>query len=220
MCNCTTLYVNHIRKAQNAFYVDNVILREMKEIWKDITGYEDLYQVSNTGQIRSNDRTIVIPPNPKSTYGFNYIKKGRTIKQVADEAGYMKVLLYDTKGLRKNMFVHRLVAMEFIDNPNNLLCINHKDENKSNNCVDNLEWCTVKYNTNYGTGIKRRSEKQIYSNSKAKAVIKIGDNGETLEQYVSMRNAARINKLPQSNIFKSCNNNIKCGGYLWRYVEE
>lgn len=192
----------------------------MKEIWKDITGYEGLYQISNTGIIRSHDRLIVIPPNPKSTYGFSYIKKGQIIKQITDKSGYMKVLLYDKNSNRKNAFVHKLVAIEFVDNTDNLPQINHKDENKSNNCVSNLEWCTAKYNTNYGTGIKRRSEKQIYNNNRVKAVAKIGDNGEIIEEYISMRNAARINKLPQSNIFKSCNNNIKCGGYLWRYISK
>ncbi len=192
----------------------------MKEIWKDITGYEGLYQISNTGIIRSHDRLIVIPPNPKSTYGFSYIKKGQIIKQITDKSGYMKVLLYDKNSNRKNAFVHKLVAIEFVDNTDNLPQINHKDENKSNNCVSNLEWCTAKYNTNYGTCIKRRSEKQIYNNNRVKAVAKIGDNGEIIEEYISMRNAARVNKLPQSNIFKSCNNNIKCGGYLWRYISK
>lgn len=192
----------------------------MKEIWKDITGYEGLYQISNTGIIRSHDRLIVIPPNPKSTYGFSYIKKGQIIKQITDKSGYMKVLLYDKNSNRKNAFVHKLVAIEFVDNADNLPQINHKDENKSNNCVSNLEWCTAKYNTNYGTCIKRRSEKQIYNNNRVKAVAKIGDNGEIIEEYISMRNAARVNKLPQSNIFKSCNNNIKCGGYLWRYISK
>lgn len=192
----------------------------MKEIWKDITGYEGLYQISNTGIIRSHDRLIVIPPNPKSTYGFSYIKKGQIIKQITDKSGYMKVLLYDKNSNRKNAFVHKLVVIEFVDNTDNLPQINHKDENKSNNCVSNLEWCTAKYNTNYGTCIKRRSEKQIYNNNRVKAVAKIGDNGEIIEEYISMRNAARVNKLPQSNIFKSCNNNIKCGGYLWRYISK
>lgn len=192
----------------------------MKEIWKDITGYEGLYQISNTGIIRSHDRLIVIPPNPKSTYGFSYIKKGQIIKQITDKSGYMKVLLYDKNSNRKNAFVHKLVAIEFVDNTDNLPQINHKDENKSNNCVSNLEWCTAKYNTNYGTCIKKRSEKQIYNNNRVKAVAKIGDNGEIIEEYISMRNAARVNKLPQSNIFKSCNNNIKCGGYLWRYISK
>lgn len=110
------------------------------------------------------------------------------------------------------------MAIEFVDNTDNLPQINHKDENKSNNCVSNLEWCTAKYNTNYGTCIKRRSEKQIYNNNRVKAVAKIGDNGEIIEEYISMRNAARVNKLPQSNIFKVVtiilNAEDTCGGIL------
>lgn len=67
----------------------------MKEIWKDIPDYEGLYQASNTGKIKSYDRVIVIPPNSKSVYGFNYVRKGRQLKQQVANSGYLKVLLYD-----------------------------------------------------------------------------------------------------------------------------
>lgn len=111
----------------------------MKEIFKDIPNYEGLYQVSNLGNVYSVRKKICLKP-------FNVC------------GGYKRVTLC-SYGVYKHILVHRLVAQAFIDNPNNLPQINHKDENKSNNCVSNLEWCTAKENSNYGTRIKRFSEK-------------------------------------------------------------
>lgn len=114
------------------------------EIWKDIEGYEGLYQVSNMGNVKS----------------LNYKRSGkeRLLKPRKNKLGYMFVGLYkDNKP--KNFRVHRLVAMTFLENPNNLSCVNHKDENPSNNHVDNLEFCTHEYNMNYGTIKERKSKK-------------------------------------------------------------
>ena len=115
----------------------------MDEIWKDIEGYEGLYQVSNTGQVKS----------------LNYKGRGvvKLLKQAINYNGYKRVSLYKD-GKQKHYFVHRLVAMTFIPNPDDLPIINHKDENKTNNNVNNLEWCTHKYNNNYGTVKERLSE--------------------------------------------------------------
>ena len=109
------------------------------EIWKDIEGYEGLYQVSNYGNVRS----------------LNYAKAGKVkeLKQ-GNWRGYKNVDLWKN-GKGKSFKVHRLVAQAFIENPNEYLCVNHKDENKQNNHVSNLEWCTHKYNSNYGTGRER-----------------------------------------------------------------
>lgn len=106
-----------------------------REVWKDIPGYEGLYQISNIGNIRS----------------LNYNQTGKVQRLKLDtHKGYKKLCLYKN-GRKKSHRVHRLVALAFIPNPNNLPYINHKDENRANNCVWNLEWCTAKYNTNYGT---------------------------------------------------------------------
>ncbi len=107
----------------------------MKEIWKPISGYENLYNISNLGNVFS-------------------IKSNRNIKPTKNYKGYLMVGLCKNKK-RKNCLVHRLVAGAFIDNPNNLPEINHKDENPSNNVVFNLEWCTHKYNMNYNNLGKR-----------------------------------------------------------------
>lgn len=115
----------------------------MNEIWKDIPGYESKYQVSNLGNVRS----------------LNYLRTGgiKLLTQGTDKRGYKRVGLYKD-GKRKRYLVHRLVAMTFISNYDDLPQVNHKDENKANNCVDNLEWCDAKYNMNYGTRNERASE--------------------------------------------------------------
>ena len=108
--------------------------------WKDIPGYEGLYQVSNLGEIKS----------------LNYRNTGKEkiLKLIKDKKGYFHVNLYKN-GKLKNLQVHRLVAMAFIPNHNNYNQVNHKDENTSNNAVENLEWCTAKYNSNYGNRNKK-----------------------------------------------------------------
>lgn len=119
----------------------------LEEIWADVKGYEGLYQVSTLGQVRSLDRIYEY----QSSAGRNYTRliKGRVLKQTC-YLKYMGVGLA-VKGVIKNCLVHRLVAEAFIPNPDNLPQVNHKDEDPSNNCVDNLEWCSASYNVNYGS---------------------------------------------------------------------
>ena len=122
----------------------------MSEIWKDIEGYEGLYKVSNLGRIKS------LPKFHKTRYS-GYMKKERILKPRFDTYGYLMVVLCKNKK-EKNYLVHKLVANAFIPNTKNYDCINHKDEDKTNNCVDNLEWCDRYYNNNYGTRNKRISD--------------------------------------------------------------
>ena len=129
----------------------------MKEIWKDIKGYEKLYQVSNLGNVRRikfiNNRTQK--------------DKIKMLKLIKDKKGYLKINLW--KNNKSKMFlVHRIVAETFILNPNNLPQVNHKDENKSNNCVENLEWCSQKYNNNYGNRLNNIRKKLMEKNVKKK----------------------------------------------------
>lgn len=119
----------------------------MEEIWKDIEGYEGLYQVSNLGRIKSLERYV--------WNRFSYILvKERILKQSNDKYGYCIISL--NKNNKGKVFkVHRLVAQAFIPNSLNAPQVNHKDEDKKNNYVDNLEWCDSKYNNTYGTRIER-----------------------------------------------------------------
>lgn len=116
----------------------------MNEEWRPIEGYEGLYEVSNTGQVRSLDMYV------KSRYGNYRLHKGKVLSPAKDTNGYLTVLL-SCNGKHKSIRVHRLVAQTFILNPDNLSEVNHKDEDKTNNSVENLEWCDRKYNINYGS---------------------------------------------------------------------
>ena len=111
----------------------------MEEIWKDIKGYECIYQVSNLGNVKSLDRL--------STNGRRL--KGKLLAKT-NSKGYIKVTLTN-KNKSDNRDIHRLVAQAFIPNPENKPQVNHIDEDKTNNTVDNLEWCTAKENINHGT---------------------------------------------------------------------
>lgn len=122
----------------------------MTEEWKGIKGYENKYQISNLGRVRSLDRI--------DSRGER--RKGKILKGRRNKYGYMKVALYDK--IPKEKFIHRLVAEAFIDNPCNHPIINHKDEDKSNNNVLNLEWCSCSYNVSYGTSRIRSSQNTNY----------------------------------------------------------
>ena len=116
----------------------------MIEEWRPIEGYEGLYEVSNTGRVRSLDMYV------KSRYGNYRLHKGKVLSPAKDTNGYLTVIL-SCNGKHNSIRVHRLVAKTFISNPDNLIEVNHKDEDKTNNSVENLEWCDRKYNINYGS---------------------------------------------------------------------
>ena len=115
------------------------------EIWKDIEGYGGLYQVSNLGRVKS--------------LNYNRTKKEKILKPRSNKDGYLNVNLYK-EGRMKTCLVHRLVAKAFIPNPDNKSQVNHRDEDKTNNCVDNLEWMTRRENINYGTRNERSGKSQ------------------------------------------------------------
>ena len=119
------------------------------EEWKSIPGYEGLYEVSSYGRVKSLERY-------KSNNGGIQLIKEKILKPHNTKKGYLTVQFSN-----KIFKVHRLVAEAFIPNPDNLPMVNHKDEDKTNNNVDNLEWCTAKYNSNYGTAIERMINTKI-----------------------------------------------------------
>ena len=106
-------------------------MSNMIEDWKDISGYEGLYVVSNNGRVKN-------------------VRSGRVLRGIVNNLGYIMVGL-SKSGKVKMVLVHRLVAKAFIENPDNFREVNHRDEDKANNIVDNLEWCDRKYNVNYGS---------------------------------------------------------------------
>lgn len=141
------------------------------EIWKDIDGYEGYYQVSNYGRVKSLPRWIAYSD------GRCYFYDGVLLKQKHDHGGYCLVELTINSNLH-TCKVHRLVAKAFIPNPNNFPEINHKDEDKTNNCVDNLEWCDNNYNNHYGTRQERINNIMIDKLGKPVIFTKI-ETGET-----------------------------------------
>ena len=170
-----------------------------------------LYQVSNLGRVKHLEFTR---PN-LLTGGISTIKE-KILKQRLTPFGYYTVLL-SKNSKRKWHFVHRLVAQAFIPNPDNLPIINHKDENKLNNEVKNLEWCDYLYNSNYGTRNKRLSETKTNNTYNTKPVLCV----EIGRIYPSVREAARQTNIPNTHISACCLNKPHyktAGGYHWKYV--
>ena len=179
----------------------------MQEVWKDIKGYESFYQVSNLGNIKSLPRQFMRSNGKLQTF------ESKILKPLVHKNGYCKVeLAY--KGLHKRYYVHRLVAEAFIPNSDNLPEINHKDENPSNNCVNNLEWCTHKYNSNYGTRPKRIGGKH------SKKVIMYDKNNNIIRIFNSVAEASKLTGIHAGSISECCNGKQyrhSAGGYIWRY---
>ena len=183
------------------------------EIWKPIEGYEDRYEVSNLGRVRSLD--MVLPCNSNGVRSTR-VRRGVIRRQHIGHTGYHYVLLRDGKR-DKNFRVHRLVAAAFVPNPHHLPEVNHKDEDKSNNRADNLEWCTGVYNKNYGTGKWRKTK------NRRKRVQRLTLDDKPLATYESTRDAARKTGYTQSNIAAACRGEPKylnAYGSHWRYIEE
>ena len=166
----------------------------MKEIWKDIIGYENLYQVSNFGRIKSLAR------------------KAEKILKAKIDKDYYRIGLFKNKK-QKFYAIHRLVAQAFISNPNNYSCVNHKDENKLNNFVDNLEWCSIIYNNNYGNRTLKSSK------SKERKVEQYDLKDNFIKLWNSQKEAISTLKI-SNHITDVCNGRRKkCGGYKWKFEE-
>ena len=123
-------------------------------IRKPVVGYEGCYEVDTCGRIYSLDRVIHVEDNGRT---YDKPLKGGIMKQRLHSQGY-KIVSLTKNGKTKNVFVHRIVAMAFLPNPDNLPCINHKDEDKTNNFIENLEWCTYQYNNAYGSKPRKHSK--------------------------------------------------------------
>lgn len=182
----------------------------MQEIWKDIKDFEGLYQVSNLGRVRSLG-IIFIGHNQ---YGNTFISsKKSTILKPYYRKEYLTVHLRKNKK-SKYFLVHRLVAQAFIPNPNNYPCVNHKDENKQNNCVENLEWFTYSYNSNYGT------RNQKISKNGRKPINQYTLQGEFLKKWSGIVEINQQLGFLPSGISSCCSGRYKSSnGFLWRYAD-
>ena len=159
------------------------------EIFKDIKGYEGLYMISNKGNVKTliNNKIMVLRVN---------------------HAGYCQVCL-SKKGQKKSFLVHRLVAEAFVDNPNNYPCVNHIDEVKTNNDVNNIEWCTYQYNNNYGKNATQRNTR----------IIQYDSNNNYIREWGSLKEAAEYLNLKYQGISRVCRGLRKTsGGFHWEYA--
>jgi len=176
----------------------------IKEEWRSIEGYEDFYEVSNMGNVRSVDRY---------TNDGKFLR-GKNIKQGFCTSGYKHVVLCKN-GIPKSMMVHRLAAHAFLRNEGKCSEINHKDENKCNNTASNLEWCDRAYNCNYNDVSKRNLLKA--TNAIIKGVLQIKD-GVTVGVFESIRGAERMTGVCHESISACCKGKRhSAGGFKWSY---
>lgn len=180
----------------------------MEEKWKYIPGYENFYQISNMGRIKSLERKV------KCKNGYRTVKE-RILKPVKVGVGYLMVPL-NKDGKIKLYLIHRLVAYSFIQNDSLFKTdINHKNEIKSDNRAENLEWCTKEYNNNYGTRNEKSSKSKI-NGKKSKAVICI----ETGKFYPSTREVERQFGFSHQSISACCEGKLKSAyKYHWKWAD-
>ena len=172
-----------------------------KEIFREIEGFPD-YEISNLGRVCSFKK-----------------KYPRIMKPGKDHKGYLQVVLR-TGGKQVTKKVHRLVAEAFVPNPENKSQINHIDENKGNNVVDNLEWVTCSEKNNHGTRNRRMAEALLNRRDLSKPVVQYTTDGVFMAEYSSIHEAGRITGIAYQNIYKVCRGKRKtAGGYLWLYEE-
>lgn len=177
-------------------------MKILTEIWKPVKEFEGLYEVSNLGNVRS----------------LNYHNWGviHNLTPVESKDGYLRVCLSkDAKQFNKS--VHQMVAQAFLDNPNEFSQVNHINEKKTDNRVENLEWCDCMYNNNYGTRNKRISKSK--RNTKCKAVIQLDLQGNFIREWVSLNEIMRVLGFNAAFVARCCHG-VKptAYGYKWVYT--
>lgn len=176
-------------------------------IWKPVKGYEDYYEVSDQGEVRTIERYVELPTH-------RYVKRQKMLTQFDDGRGYKHVKLYDGKGNPKSFTVHKVVAITFIDNPNNYIEINHIDHNKHNNCVDNLEWITRSENVKHS--YKMRDPKTYKGSGNKNSKL-------TEEQVIQMREEHKTGEFTYKQLADKYSVGTTLVGYIiknqvWKHV--
>lgn len=186
-----------------------------QEIWKDVKNYEGIYQISNLGRIKSLSRVFI------QKNGIEKRIKERILKQVKDSKGYYFVGLHKNSQILQYR-VHRLIAEYFIPNEYNKPHINHKNGIKTDNQINNLEWCTVSENnqhayTNNGRISPMKNKKGIL-NKNSKPVFQYNKNGDYINEFNAIADASRITKIQQSDIAACCRGKLKsAGSFIWKF---
>ena len=184
-------------------------------MWKAVPEYEGLYEVSDSGEVRSVDKMIKCA---------NWrIHKGQILKGTYNSKGYLRVQLTDRNGIKKKCFVHRIVALAFCEKPEGCDVVNHLDCNTTNNRADNLEWTTLRGNSQYAARLGRLSKteewkRKIIEGQKLKRVIGISLIDGT-ELYFSSVNETKKSGFQPSCVSNCCNGiRISHAGYVWRFA--
>ena len=178
------------------------------ELWRPVKGYEGFYEVSNLGRVRSVDRFV------RNSHNGDYtvFKKSIIKKPTLDDGGYETITL-NKEGRWETRLVHRLVAIAFLGDPEEGQEVNHKDENKRNNQVSNLEWCSKAYNVRYGTRARRAAAKR------SRPVLQCTLDGEIIQEYQSLSSVKEDGFNP-SNVKAVCDGKFsQMNGYGWRWSE-
>jgi len=164
----------------------------MQEIWADVKGFEGLYQVSNKGRLRNN--------------------YGKSLRPADNGYGYLRFNLSKGKNNYSTIYLHRAIAQAFIPNPNNYPEVNHIDENKRNNNLENLEWCSIKYNRMWGTRNERTSE------HKKQKIVGISLDGSQVIEFDGVVDSVKrgFNKSAISNCLQGLSKSS--GGYVWTHA--
>lgn len=199
---------------------------EEKEIWKDVVGYEGYYMVSNLGRVKSLERTVW------NSRGYRTVKE-RILKPGKNSYDYLQVHLHQD-GKDKWYTVHKLVATAFCENPKGYTEVNHKDENKQNNCMENLEWCSRSYNNTYNGRAKKAGKKagkklrgrklseetiKKMSEKRSKPLYSINKESGLILEFPSAKEASRVLGINSSSITRCCQGKLKsCGGFYWMYA--
>lgn len=179
------------------------------EEWKDIKGYEGYYQISTDGTVRSLDRYVAQP-----IIGHR-IFHGKVVGSFVSKRGYRNVILHKG-GIKKHRPLHILLAVAFIENPENKRTVNHKDGNKLNNALSNLEWNTDKENIRHAFKYLPRRPRPI-NNAKSKAVVQCTPDGQEIEAYPSLAEVNRKTGLSIGCISIAARKNTLAHGYKWKY---
>lgn len=186
-----------------------------KEIWKDIVGYEGLYQISNLGRVKSLKRKVYAGRNRMRWQYERILSNNKT-----NGNGYIVVSL-NKESKSKNKYVHRLVAEAFLENPNNYKYINHKDQNTFNNNANNLEFCTAQYNSTYRDAHIKRGLKFRNNLVNSKKVYQLDENENIIKEFPSMAEASRELGTNHTSIYACINGKQKHAfGYKWKYADE